>query len=138
MPGKPTVRIVMGTTTAKVFSPFEAKECIRTLPKQQRNWDPEEKCWVISIYAVRDLRAALQYEGFTVLTLPRGEDQSGAPRPRRQHADTWADLMYAQLGATLAGKAYKALLGVLHPDRGGDTEAMKVLNAARDRAAVSR
>jgi hypothetical protein len=47
---------------------------------------------------------------------------------------TWADQMYAELGITLADAAHKALAPVLHPDAGGDHDAMSDLNHARDRA----
>jgi hypothetical protein len=131
-----TVRIVTSTATAQVFSPYEALGCIRTLPKRLRNWDAVEKCWVISLTAIPDLKAALAAEGFKVVVRDAKPGSTESPR-RGRGADTWADAMYAALGKTLAGRAYKALLPVLHPDRGGDTEAMQTLNAARDRA-VSR
>lgn len=127
-----TVRIVVSTVTAQVFSPFEARGCICTLPKRQRLWDSVEKCWVISAGAVRSLEIALRAEGFTVVV--RYHDSAQTPPPRRGRADTWADALYEALGPQLADKAFRALVPVLHPDRGGDTEAMQMLNAARDRA----
>ncbi|TKA13201.1 hypothetical protein [Actinacidiphila oryziradicis] len=131
-----TVRIVVSTITAQVFSPFEALGCIRTLPSRLRNWDAAEKCWVISLTLVPELKAALAAEGFKVVVRDAKAGRAESPR-RGRAADTWADAMYAAMDKALADRAYKALLPVLHPDRGGDTEAMQALNAARDRA-VSR
>ncbi|GAA2108859.1 hypothetical protein [Streptomyces synnematoformans] len=133
-----TVHIEIGTTEAKVHSPFEAKDAIKTLPQGWRRWDKEAKCWIIPHLAVDELTRTLQSEGFTVRTSrpagrPRGRD--GWPRAGTfGGSGTWADAMYAALGLELADKAYRALLPVLHPDRGGDTAHMQHLNAARDKA----
>lgn len=130
-----TVRIVINGDKAKVYSPFEAKEAIKTLPKRWRAWDTDEKCWVILTFGLDELRRALHAEGFTVVERTNSGSKGGSQRPRRG-TDTWADAMYAALGRQLADKAFRALVPVLHPDRGGDTAAMQTLNAARDRAAV--
>lgn len=56
------------------------------------------------------------------------------PRPPRGGARTWADDLLAEAGAD-AGKVYKALARVLHPDVSGadTTKLMQHLNAANDR-----
>ncbi|MEV3846884.1 hypothetical protein AB0J30_08840 [Streptomyces microflavus] len=130
-----TVRIVTGTVAAKVFSPFEALGVIRTMPHRNRRWDAEEKCWVISLSLLPDLKAALAAEGFKVVVRDAHGRQAGARRPSTA---SWADAMFSELPKPLAQRAYKALLPVLHPDHGGDTVAMQTLNAARDKATVSR
>lgn len=132
-----TVHIQVGRFDAKVHSPFEAKDLIKDLPRTWRAWDKAEKCWVVELYAVDTLTSALRAAGFTVRTThdTGGRQQHSAPPPRAErNADTWADSMYKALGKDLADKAYKALLPVLHPDRGGATVPMQHLNAARDKA----
>ncbi|WP_411088346.1 hypothetical protein [Streptomyces sp. 061-3] len=130
-----TVRIVLGTVNAQVFSPFEALGVIKTMPQRRRRWNADEKCWVISLSLLPDLKAALAAEGFKVVVR---DAHSHRAEPRGRGAASWADAMFAELPKALAEAAYKALLPVLHPDRGGDTLAMQMLNAARDKAAVSR
>ncbi|MEU1559481.1 hypothetical protein ABZ504_03045 [Streptomyces mirabilis] len=132
-----TVHIQVGRFDAKVHSPFEAKDYIKDLPRTWRAWDKAEKCWVVELYAVDTLTATLRLAGFAVRTThDTGARQQHSPPPPRteRNADTWADSMYKALGKELADKAYKALLPVLHPDRGGATVPMQQLNAARDKA----
>lgn len=134
---KGTVHIQVGRSDAKVHSPFEAKDVIKSLPRTWRAWDKEEKCWLIQLFAVDTLTESLRREGFTVRTThdAGARRQSSTPPPRAErNADTWADSMYLALGKELGDKAYKALVPVLHPDRGGDTVCMQQLNAARDKA----
>ncbi|MDX2552782.1 hypothetical protein [Streptomyces stelliscabiei] len=134
---KGTVHIQVGRFDAKVHSPFEAKDYIKDLPRTWRHWDKAEKCWVVELYAVDTLVSALSAAGFTVRTTrPAGSSyEYNAPPPRAERTkETWADSMYKALGKDLADKAYKALVPVLHPDRGGDTVCMQQLNAARDKA----
>jgi hypothetical protein len=134
---KGTVHIQVGRSDAKVHSPFEAKEIIKDLPRTWRAWDKEEKCWLVQLFAVDSLSNSLRAAGFTVRTThdAGARHHSSAPPPRAErNPDTWADSMYKALGKDLADKAYKALLPVLHPDRGGATVPMQQLNAARDKA----
>ncbi|MEH0445458.1 hypothetical protein QA811_17800 [Streptomyces sp. B21-102] len=131
------VHIQVGRHDAKVHSPFEAKDYIKDLPHTWRRWDKGEKCWVVELHAVDTLKSSLRLAGFTVRTTHQvgSEQRYSTPPPRAErNADTWADSMYRALGKTLGDKAYKALVPVLHPDRGGDTVGMQQLNAARDKA----
>jgi len=133
---KGTVHIEVGPLDAKVHSPFEAKDAIKDLPRSWRRWDKDAKCWVVELHAVDELRRALHAEGFTVRTTHGpGRERTHEPPPRtgRDTSTTWAEAMYIALGHELGDKAHKALVPVLHPDRGGDTTAMQQLNAARDR-----
>ncbi|MFE9098519.1 hypothetical protein [Streptomyces sp. NPDC007264] len=132
-----TVHIQVGRFDAKVHSPFEAKDVIKDLPRTWRRWDKGEKCWIVELHAVDSLKSSLRMAGFTVQTThqPGSERRYSSPPPRAErNPDTWADSMYRALGKTLGDKAYKALVPVLHPDRGGDTVSMQQLNAARDKA----
>ena len=57
-----------------------------------------------------------------------------APGPESR-LDTWASRMFDALPQPLHSPSYKALSRVLHPDAGGDENAMKTLNDANDRRA---
>lgn len=63
------------------------------------------------------------------------QQRNPPPRPPRGGSRTWADDLLAEAGAD-AGKLYKTLLRVLHPDTSGfdSTRLMQHLNAARDRS----
>ena len=134
---KGTVHIEVGPFDAKVHSPFEAKDAIKDLPRSWRAWSKDDKCWVITLHAVDELTRILRSEGFTVRTThtsSRARREYTPPPRTAKDAGTWADSMYTALGHELGDKAYKALVPVLHPDRGGATEPMQHLNAARDSA----
>lgn len=129
-------RIVVdrGLGQADVFSPFEAKDIVKTMPS--RTWDKERRCWTIPAIFVDDLRAALEAAGFKAVVTETGRQrqqrEQPPPRPGRT-AGTWADAMFRELGPDLGDRAYKQLVRVLHPDVGGSTTHMQVLNAARDK-----
>jgi hypothetical protein len=132
---KGTVHIQVGAFEATVHSPFEAKDIIKDLPHSWRAWDKTEKCWTVQLHALDTLTSSLRVAGFTVLTTHGTGSKRSASTPRAErNKDTWADSMYIALGKDLADRAYKALLPVLHPDRGGATVPMQQLNAARDKA----
>ncbi len=126
-----TVRIVVEGNKAKIRSPFEAKDAIKTMPI--RRWDPSIKCWVIPAEDVDELQAILEAEGFKVIITGVREQRRDPPPRNGRNTETWADGLFTALNPALAEKAYKALVRVIHPDVGGSTEAMKQLNAARDR-----
>lgn len=131
------VHIEVGRSDAKVHSPFDAKDIIKELPRTWRAWDKAEKCWLIQLFAIDTLTESLHAAGFTVRTThdAGARQRYSEPPPRAgRNTSTWADSMYQALGKELADKAYKALVPVLHPDRGGDTVCMQQLNAARDKA----
>ncbi|MGW0914679.1 hypothetical protein ACWD1Z_23420 [Streptomyces sp. NPDC002784] len=134
---KGTVHIQVGRFDAKVHSPFEVKDYIKDLPRTWRRWDKDDKCWVVELHAVDALKSSLRIAGFTVRTTHdagSGQRRTAPPPRTERNTDTWADSMYLALGKELGDKAYKALVPVLHPDRGGDTVGMQQLNAARDKA----
>lgn len=126
------IELTPGNTSARVFSPFEAKDIIKTLPPGYRAWDKDNRCWLVKTTMIERLTTLLEAESFTVRVVS-GSQQEPPPAPSRG-SGTWADQMYATLGTRLADAAHKALSRVLHPDTGGSAEAMKCLNAARDHA----
>lgn len=157
------VRIVIDGIDAKVYSPFDAKEIIKSMP--DRKWSQADKCWIIPASDVGHLQAILKAVNYEVVTvgsaappLHRGDGLHDTER-RRWEAErrtlerekqrlqqevirlknqtaasnrTWAEELFAKLSPEQTDKAYKALSRLLHPDVGGDTELMKVLNVARD------
>ena len=131
-----TVRIVRGRVEARVFSPFAAKETIKTMPT--RRWDKTAKCWVIPNTDVPLLQAFLQRDRFTVWIVDQPGNTEGQEPSHRSPQGTWAERMFAELDPPLAEKAFNALIRVLHPDAGGSTAAMQALNSARDKAEVAR
>lgn len=128
-----TVHIVRhGLDDAEIHAPFEAKDLIKTaVPRAWRRWDPEVKLWFVTADALADLAAELRAAGWHVVL----RDAPGTGHhSRTSSTSTWADAMYSALGRPLGDKCHRALSRVLHPDHGGDLDAMKTLNAARDRA----
>lgn len=117
--------------TVEVRSPFEARDVIKSLPAPARSWDKRRKLWLVDAGLAPILTVRLRDDGFAVDRV-RPRSSGTAVRPPR--SSTWADQMYAEVGPDLGDKAYQALVRVLHPDAGGDTEAMQSLNSARDRA----
>ncbi len=57
-----------------------------------------------------------------------------SPFSRRGAGSSWADDMFNAMSPELATKVYKALSKALHPDLGGDTELMKLVNVAHDKS----
>lgn len=130
----PIVRIVVDGDDANVFSPFAAKDLIKSMP--DRTWNASAKCWTIPAYDVDDLTAVLEAEGYKIVVThktERREQRRESPRGGRTAGGTWADLMFMALSPELGAKAYRALSRALHPDVGGSTEQMQILNSARDR-----
>lgn len=136
----PVVRIKVEQTDAKVFSPFECRDLIKSMPV--RSWSSTGKYWSIPVHDVDDLQAALEEAGYHVVVIREAQQQRQQYEPLSNNGQssggTWADDMFITLGPQLADKAYKALVKVVHPDLGGSTHAMQVLNAARDRHGSSR
>ncbi|MCG5220287.1 hypothetical protein [Streptosporangium sp. KLBMP 9127] len=132
-----TVRIVIDGDTAKVYSPFQAKDIVKAIPGSR--WLKTEKVWTIPSIFVGNLHADLIKARFWVEVI-RTEKSAPPPPPgtRRTSGGTWAEAMFAALSPELGEKAFRALTRVLHPDAGGSTEAMQVLNVAHDRAKALR
>lgn len=59
---------------------------------------------------------------------------NSSPFSRRGSGSSWADDMFNAMSPALAEKVYKKLSTVLHPDLGGDTELMKLINVAHDKS----
>lgn len=119
------VTAVVHGLIAKIYSPIDAKDAIKLVPG--RKWLPLEKCWSIPIAGIPELQYWLEQDGFELKVVNKPKLKTTPSGP------TWADAMFSTLPPQLSDKAYKALVKILHPDGGGDSEAMKILNAAYDR-----
>lgn len=114
-----------GATVAHV-SCFEARQVVKALPVMRRRWDQTSKTWLVHVGVLDQLAVNLHAAGFRVMSDIK--DSGALEKP----TGSWAMNMYTALGRDLGDQAYKQLVRVLHPDAGGDAEAMKELNRARD------
>ncbi|MDD9376534.1 hypothetical protein M8Z33_07575 [Streptomyces sp. ZAF1911] len=120
------VRSGVPGAAAVVHLPFELREVIKAaVPSHRRTWDAKDKVWRIHEEWIPVLRRALEDAGHRVRLDGVREEHTAAS------VGDWPAAMYRDLGAELGGRAFKALLLVLHPDRGGSLAAMQALNAAR-------
>lgn len=85
-------------------------------PKTQKSWWEEE-----FDRRIRDRQRQEQQQ--------KSRPKANAGRP----GSSWAELMFASVPDELHSDLFKALLHVLHPDKGGDAEATRVLLEARER-----
>src|SRR5262249_13576535 len=109
------------------------------VPSYDRQYDPSQKCWLISDRAA--LEDWLDYARVCGARVVWDGAASGAkqqpPPPRRSGkmvpADAFTALHLLPTAPPEVVKAsYKALALIHHPDRGGDLEQMKIINQAYD------
>jgi hypothetical protein len=104
-----------------------------------RSYKPEKREWVLSADADAELKCWLTYchteIGAHVIWLKGGENrqrhthQPHEPRPK--NIDPYQTLHLLPSAPTeLVKVAYRCLAQIHHPDKGGDEEQMKRLNAA--------
>lgn len=135
----PTVHILDGTGHATVYSPFEAKDTIKSLPTHRRSWSAGEKCWRVDTDAVDDLADMLRSQGFDVVLVDtdthwiRSDHVCSAPPPPPPRTNgNWAEQLLRTAGPELSSKIRQQLSRALHPDTGGSTALMQDLNHAYD------
>lgn len=116
------IKVVIRTEMTEIYSPFGARELIKTIPA--RKWDVTRKIWIVPTVMLLELRTILA-------AWPGGVDylDDRKPTPTKPTTD-WAGAMFTALPAPLRKPAYRALSRVLHPDTGGDTQQMQLLNNA--------
>lgn len=126
-PADPTRYLLYGPT-------YPAREQIKAAGGR---WDAKEGRWWIPFDRAQKLNALLMLAGFDVYAVEPERTKPVPPGPNYPPGFSWADAVVAAICATgdaaLADPALKALIGVLHPDRGGSESLTKDLNAARDR-----
>jgi len=100
------------------------------VPAHARSYDPEAKAWFVDVpYAPRII--ALFRRTFPDAHID--QDEPARPEPNRERGIT---TMYGTLCLTaeappeLVASAYRILAKLHHPDRGGNDERMRQINAA--------
>lgn len=101
----------------------------RCIPPRQRKWSKDRKMWCIgadwaseAIELVESFYDRVQFAG----------DESRTPRPAEPApANAWAELwLLPGAPPEVIAAAYRAMAKIHHPDHGGDTRAMQLINAA--------
>ena len=104
-----------------VWTPFEYKDDIKAIPTAR--WDSFLRCWTVDESYVGDaqrLCRKINGENGHVETPEGFEELEGALKD-----------FFEALPVNLRKATHRALAGVFHPDKGGNTEVMKVLNIVR-------
>lgn len=105
----------------RISAPYEARELIKQIPG--RKWDPALKLWTCPATSESVARIVLGQ-------WPGGVHWDTTPSKPPTPLTDWPGAMFAALPSGLRKPAYRALSRVLHPDTGGDTEQMQLLNNA--------
>lgn len=100
-----------------VFAPFDAKDDIKALPS--RRWDNNRRCWVVPKELHHAARRVLDRWCTTI------DDRSEASMG-------WLVDLFAAIPDESVDRVYRALSVALHPDHGGSTELMAVVNRVHD------
>jgi hypothetical protein len=96
-------------------------------------WDPDRRGWIVPYYQRDELARILGEYG---MGLAEDLEAARAAVSTVQGGDPY-QLLLRGLSPGLRTAVYRALSRVLHPDAGGELEAMKRLNAAYDRVGRS-
>ena len=104
----------LGDGRVGIWAAFEYKEALKGLPSAR--WDPSLKCWHVDQMFCGEARALVD-------RINGGVDAEGV---------RVFTAMFRLVPPRLRQEAYRALARVLHPDRGGDEQAMKMLTAGWD------
>ncbi len=101
------------------------------VPPHARAYDPDDKAWTVrSAYASRAVELLLRC--FPDARIERTGSRPG-PVPQPSPARPFAVLhLLPSAPPELIDAAYRTLARLSHPDVGGDPEAMRALNDARD------
>jgi len=101
---------------------------IKEVPYYGRSYSPDQKTWTIRNDFWTSSAQKLRADGYTVLETPLKRQQQSSVN------DAWASALFNRLPQQMHDAAWKALMTVCHPDKGGDTLITQELNNARDRA----
>ena len=99
-----------------VYSPFEAKDDVKSLPR--RRWDADRKCWIVPAEHRRQMLDALRRTCDVI-------DETGSV--------AWISEMFAVVPTRHRERVYRALSMCLHPDVGGSNEMMRALNVVYEK-----
>lgn len=113
------------------YSPGLVDFIKETIPARERRWDKDAKAWSFAAgHAHRVLNEARRL-GFSCRTEGIGEDarrDTPPPRPAYRNTDDAIVAFFRLLPPDALKAAYRAAAIKLHPDHGGDEQAMKELN----------
>lgn len=109
---------------AELHSPYSA-DFVRLLkariPKGFRMWEKDEKVWVVEEpYVDQAIEICHMFGSATVI------DERMPKTPAKASGD-WATALFRGIPERLHKNVYRSLAKALHPDQGGDAEAMKAL-----------
>jgi DnaJ-domain-containing protein 1 len=131
-------------TVAFDFSYSAVEELKSRIPVHARSWNPERKVWTISAGPFVPVAIAILEDIFGTDAVHVHDDRTGRHRPDgAPPLDAYATLhLQPTAPPELVTAAYKCLAKLAHPDRGGTTTNMQMLNAAfdslRDQLSASR
>ena len=133
MPRRAQARYTAFAEVALTF-PYDARLVDllkREIPAHARSYDPDDKAWTVTAaYATRAVDLLLRC--FPDARIERPGARPG-PAPQPSPARPFAVLhLLPSAPPELIDAAYRTLARLHHPDVGGDPEAMRALNDARD------
>jgi hypothetical protein len=102
------------------------------IPSYARKWDPTAKTWMVDT-TFHKIAVDLCNACFAQVIIDDRRQKQHRTNGRSTGATDWAAAMFAELPERLHKPIYKALAKNLHPDTGGNSEAMKKLTAAYDK-----
>jgi hypothetical protein len=126
-------RIVVDGDTAEIFSPFQAKDIIRSVPT--RTWNKTRKCWSINESFVNMAADALReahHEVFVTRADGKRYTSSGTHGSRSTPAPNWVNEAFQAAPKDRVDKLRRGLLSAFHPDHGGSHEISVKINQAAD------
>jgi hypothetical protein len=128
-------RFLLKTDWVDAFGPaLKAK-----IPRGGREWDPQLGVWIIEPAWEADMRHVI--DEFYDLSLESSVDAVGAPQEEVKKIPDWdRRKLYVtdDAPAEVVDAAYKALVKVHHPDKGGSADRMSEINVAYDKVRSKR
>lgn len=104
-----------------VWTPFEYKDDLKAIPTAR--WNPTLRCWTIHEMFLDEAERLVR----------RVNGETGNPETPEGYNELTMALedLFDALPTNLRRATHRALATVWHPDKGGNTDAMKALNTAR-------
>jgi len=126
---------------ADAWWPFDEaakEEFKRRIPPHARKWDADRRCWRVAAAWAEDTARWLEHRfpGARRINEPQARKQSGygstgGPATPIRPREPWATLhLLPTAPMEVVEAAYRALARLHHPDRGGSTLQMQVINGA--------
>jgi hypothetical protein len=110
------------------YNPRLVEAIKATVPPGSRRWVPQQKHWLVDLWAAPELAEVLRAAGYRVIGL----------QVHRQLTD-WATSLFQAVGEDRAPAVHRALSTVLHPDKStGSTELQQQLNDGRRQVVEER